>query len=412
MLALSLMTAAQLASALDGATTRPDTRSDWQYRHAAEGDSFRRPSLRAVPLSTEVPEGVRVEAPFTGAWQRYGHLRYGDADSTRVAVALDHLGPRRVALFVDADRDLVLESSDRVAEFAEGRFQLALEAWADDGEAGMQRIPRSVEFELGRTGSILGVATLGFAEGEVVLGERHVRARWRDGDANGLFADEQDQLWLDLDGDGAFAPLRELFLVQPILTLDGARFRCRADRLGRTVTLDAVVGAGLVTVAPPPGVAADAVVEAKVVLVGRDGTSVVAVTPGEPVEVPVGEYRVTTVTLRLADPGGQDPYSYVFTDDRGDAHATWRAVENGATLQIDPIGALSFDVAAGRAEGLTPGAYNAVQPTLRTADGLHVVTCYRGREATGAYGPGAMGAEVTLQDAAGEVLAEGRSGFA
>jgi hypothetical protein len=240
-----------------------------------------------------------------------------------------------------------------------------------------------------------------------------VRVIRRDGDANGLLSDDQDQLWLDLDGDGAWQPLSELFLVQPILTVAGGRFACRTDRLGTTLALDPIEGTGRVSIAPPTGVEAETIIETEVVLIGRDGASVVARAPGEPVEVPVGEYRVGTVTLRLADPDSGAPWSYVFTNDSGEARATWRAARMGETLALDPIGALDFHLALREPEdALAPGKGGALELILRTGDGLRVVTCYRGREATSPYGPNGLRATVTVLDLEGEVLKTATSGFA
>jgi hypothetical protein len=405
---------------------------DWQYRVLPEGDRLYRPPLRAVPLGTAAPDDVRVDVVFEGTWQRFGVLRYGDADSRRVTIALDHLGGERVALYVDTGRDLVLDATDRAQEIAPGRFvvDLAVETRAVDEADGAsdapqttvsltqplmgpRRTPRRVELELGRTGTILGCATLGVVEGEVQLGDRRVRVLRRDGDANGLLSDDQDQLWFDLDADGVWEPLSELFLVQPILSIAGGRFACRSDRLGTTLALDAIEGTGRVSITPPPGVEAKAIVDAEIVLIGRDGASVVARAPGEPVEVPVGDYRIGTVTLRLADPKGGAPWSYVFTDDRGEARAKWRAVEDDQTLALDPIGALEFRIALrGSDEALAPGGSGALQLVLRTGDGLLVVTCYRGREGSSPYSSAGLHAVVEVTDLEGEVLKTATSGFA
>jgi hypothetical protein len=56
----------------------------WRYVVPPEGDALRRPSLLAVPLASEKPDELVVNAKFRGQWQRYGSLRFGDPDSTRV----------------------------------------------------------------------------------------------------------------------------------------------------------------------------------------------------------------------------------------------------------------------------------------------------------------------------------------
>src|SRR5688572_7962504 len=230
-------------AALAALALAPQGAEPWKYVVPPDGDPLRRPQLCALPLSAEKPVELKLGVEFRGEWQRYGSLRFGDPDSTRVAVVLDHLSATEIDLYVDVGRDLEIGPRDRVA--GEGpAHEIALAVATRDAEGRDVLVPRLIAVELGASGAILSTATLGWLEGEVELGGKTVRALRRDGDSNGFFGDAQDQLWLDRDGSGDFAPLRELFVVQPNLALDGERFALRSDRLGGSLRFERLEGSG------------------------------------------------------------------------------------------------------------------------------------------------------------------------
>jgi hypothetical protein len=402
---MGLLALACAALALQGAPT-------WRYVVPPAGDPLRRPQLCALPLTTEKPGELKLRVEFRGDWQRYGSLRYGDADSTRVAVVLDHIGPTTFDLYVDTGRDLEIEARDRVA--GEGpAFELALGVATRDAEGRDVLVPRLVALELGASGAILATATLGWLEGEVELDGTTLRALRRDGDSNGFFGDAQDQLWLDRDHSGDFAPLRELFVVQPILALDGGRFAVRSDRLGASLRFERLEGAGKLRLALPgaDGAPRADLVDMQALLVGRDGSAVLARAPGAATEVPVGEYRLGMVTLRVADPARGQPWSYVFSSpDPGDK-ARWHAILKDAELALDPLGEFKFLLHVRPDGPIAPGDSLTLRPELYTVDGLLINTAYRGREAP-AFSLGGLGAQVELVEARGRVLAVANSGFA
>ena len=124
-------------------------------------------------------------------------------------------------------------------------------------------------------------------------------ARRVDGDGNGLVADAQDRLWIDLNGDGRFDPSAEQFLFATVLNLDGSRYVVRSDELGTRLAIEPLIGVGTLRLAwkgngrREPAEA----VEMHATALGRDG-SVFGLSGTEPATVPVGEYRLGTVTDR------------------------------------------------------------------------------------------------------------------
>src|SRR5262249_50721540 len=139
-------------------------------------------------------------------------------------------------------------------------------------------------------------------EGAVRFGGRSHAARRTDGDGNGRLTDPQDRLWVDLNDDGRWDPVDEQFPFATVLGLGGGRYAARSDELGRRLTLDPLEGTGTVRLAP--GTFGGAVAEVSATLIGRDGSAVGLTGAGGEVTVPVGEYRLGTVTLALEAPDG------------------------------------------------------------------------------------------------------------
>ena len=80
---------------------------------------------------------------------------------------------------------------------------------------------------------------------------RPVQVRRVDGDANGLLADPQDRVWIDLDGDGQWQPVGEQFLFTPILKLNNQRYALRGDSRGERLELVPLMGVGAVSLKLP-----------------------------------------------------------------------------------------------------------------------------------------------------------------
>jgi len=324
---------------------------------------------------------------------------------------LDHRSATAIDLYVDTGRDLEIGPRDLVPGDGPS-YEISLAVSTRDAEGHDELVPRQISIELGASGAILGTATLGWLEGQVELGGTSVRVLRRDGDSNGFFGDLRDQLWMDRDHSGDFAPLKELFVMQPILVLGDERFALRSDRLGTSLRFDRLEGAGRVRLAlpGPNGVQREDLVDLQVLLVGRDGSAVLAHAPGAATEVPIGEYRLGMVTARLADPNEGQAWSYVFSSPDPET-PRWIAVAKDEDVTVDPLGALDLELWPSPGAALAPGDSLTLRPGLTTVDGLYINTAYRGREAP-AFSFGALNATIELVDARGIVLTSGTSGFA
>ena len=345
---------------------------------------------------------------YRGHRRRYAQLRYGSPSSVRVTVVVDELAPAEADLYVDANRNRRIELADRVAPAVDGRtWRLSLDLALVEGEV-TQYERRSVVFRLGSTGLTLSLAAAGHLDGFVTLAGRHHAARRTDGDGNSRYTDPQDRLWIDLDDNGQWDPVNEQFPYSSVLAVAGDRFAVHSDEYGRRLSLDVLEGTGRVSLAFARTPAA--VLDLNATLVGRDGSAIGLHGP-DAVMVPIGEYRLSTVTLTLADPVGGPAWSYVFSDNGRRGEVLWYKVAKDVTLGLDPIGRLEMAVNLEADSPPRPDANLRINTALYTGDGLLIVTTYRGSPAVTASedGPGAL---VSLRDGAGRELGSTRSGFA
>jgi hypothetical protein len=447
----TLMLAIALAGAPPGDDpgSKPSSSSDWRFALPSPGDPFEHAPFRALVLGREKPEDLIEKAAYRGdpARRRYAQVRFGSAGSIRVTVVLDEVGPGEADLYVDADRNRRIDDHDRVAASSptapegspsspssgarrERIWRMPLDVAMVDKDA-TKKVPRAVVFRLGASGRTLGYAAAGYLEGTVALGgpdagsagkPRRAAVRRVDGDGNGQVSDSQDRLWIDLNGDGRFEPAAEQFLFATVLNLDGARYVVRSDELGSRLSVEPLIGAGTLRLAWKGGKAANPdgassggnSVELHATALGRDG-SVYGLSGTEPASVPVGEYRLGTVTVSLDDPKGGQRWSFIFSDNGAKGDPRWYKVEKDGTVAIDPIGTPLFeiDLRDNATRRTRPGEDVNLQPLLYTGDGLLINVAYRGAPTSPSMQE-TLGARVALRAGSGNehMLATAHSGFA
>ncbi|HZW31551.1 MAG TPA: hypothetical protein VFF52_12640 [Isosphaeraceae bacterium] len=431
-LALTVALAGALPGNEPGSEPSPSSAPGWRFVLPAPGDAFEHAPFRALVLSREKPEDLIEKAGYRGnpARRRYAQVRFGSPGSIRVAVVLDEVGPGEVDLYVDADRNRRIDDRDRAAAAGaetgsrrERIWRLPLDVAMIDGEV-THTVPRAVVFRLGTSGRTLGYAAAGYLEGTITLGGdpaessrspvRRLAARRVDGDGNGLVSDGQDRLWIDLNGDGCFDPAAEQFLFANVLNLGGSRYVVRSDELGSRLVLSPLVGVGTLRLASRGNhsVSAGGPAELHATVLGRDG-SVFGLAGGDPATVPVGEYRLGTVTVAFDDPQGGPRWSFVFSDNGAKGAPRWYKIEKNRSVTIDPIGTPSFELSLSdnAAPRVKRGEDLDVQPWLYTGDGLLINVAYRGAPVSPASQE-TLGAHIALQTTSGHTLATAHSGFA
>jgi hypothetical protein len=378
----------------------------WKY---VTDDAFR-PVARSVPLSDAKPDDLREDVAYRGKKRKYAQVRYGSEDSRRVVVVVDEVGPDDWDLYVDADRNRVIEAKDKVA--GKGRERSArLDVEITRGLEIVHE-PRTVRWRLGTAGTSISLATLGYVAGHVQLGGKKIAARRVDGDANGLFADAADRLWLDLNGDGEWDPITEQFPLLPVLTLNGQRHSVRGDAAGTKLAIEPLTAEGRIRLRLEHLDKDATVVKLQVMLVGEDGAAFSVTSVDAPIVVPVGKYALGAVSLSVQHADATLPAHFIFSRTGLDSTVRWHELKKDQELILDPIGKLRFDL------DIEPGGKTAkaggtlrVQPQLFTADGLLINSCSHGEsDQTNRYG--GQSSLLKLCDAKGQPLETATSGFA
>lgn len=396
------MAAVVLAAALACAQAAA---APWTYIVPAAGEPFAHPPLRAVELSETAPPDLREEAAYRGEQRWYGQLTYGAAGTPAVTVVLDVCAQGAVDLYLDRDRDLVIDDGERLP--GEGpAWTTPLEALFPGSEP--EVVERTVLFRAGAGGRSLRTATCGYLEGKVDLSGREHRVRRIDADANGRFSDPDDRLWVDLSGQGRWDPIGEQYLVAPVLVLGGTRYALRGDEAGHRLALEELRGSGRLELALPAEQAAR-LEQAAWTLLGADG-GMVTLHGKPPSEImPVGEYRVRALAVTFLDPQGGPAWNYTFAA-AGEAEAVWHQVEADGTTRIALLDTIGLDARLTLpAEGIRPGAQLHADLRLVAAEGLVLTDMARART------PGTPRAQPhsasSLQTPAGEVVDGGMIGF-
>jgi hypothetical protein len=372
------------ADRLAGAERPEHQQPGRQWVYTAEPDHNRVfvPQFCPVVFSELRPDRCVESAAYRGRSRRYAQIRYGAADSNRVILVLDEINSRDADLYVDANRNRVIESKERVVRMDGARGWPAVSAGDADqywrtslavetlrGDAA-QYDARQILVRRRAASRTMAIATLGYMVGQVAIDGRVVPARRVDGDANGLFADPADRLWLDLNADGLWDPFTEQFPFATILRLKGRPYAMAGDRLGRQFRLDPAVAEGAVRLVPKTLPSGTKVRRLEAMLVGQSG-SVFAISGDREMAVPAGRYKLGSVTITVEGTSWNDAWTFVFSRLGEETSDRWHDVRPGAVALIDPIGkvALRFEGDELLAAQLGDGSI-ALQAALTTGDGL------------------------------------------
>ncbi len=139
-----------------------------------------------------------------------------------------------------------------------------------------------------------------------------ITPRGAPGDADGSYTSPQDHLWIDLNDDGRWDPTAEQFLYAAILMIGPGRYAVRSDPAGTRLAFVPLEGTGTVRLTVRRPETREHLAETHAQFIGRDG-SALNVDGSAEVTVPVGEYRISALSLVLSDPAGGPPWHYGFS---------------------------------------------------------------------------------------------------
>jgi hypothetical protein len=354
--------------------------------------------FRALELTDKPPRPVELP-PGVGPGASFGLVPVGPA----LAFVWEPAAPGGGRLWLDADGDERLTAAE-AHPFPGKELTTAVTLIIPTGGRA-QRLERTLVFRKSSAGVGLSYAVRGYAMGKLTLGGRRFLALLTDGDADGCFHGiGQDRVWIDLDEDGRFDPLTEQFLLGTAVTCAGKSYVIRPDAAARAVRVQERPGeVGRVRLSLGKGIRGAERFSAH--LVSDFGELVRIEAADESVPVPVGSYRVDSLTVQLAD-RRRARWHYRFAGGPGyDVQ-----VAAGKETTACPLQGLALSLEVrGLAAAVRPGQSLAVTPRLATPCGLYLADCTVRRE--GRSEPTPTSATIVLRGPGREVLDQASSGF-
>jgi hypothetical protein len=376
------------ASLACGGTPHP-----WRFVDDAQfGDrsvlTFRSVELGSAPGNALDP----CDQPPTGSL--FGVLPLGPGGRHRAAIVWH---PASGALWIDANGDGRFPNDERHA-FTENSFETRIVVPFGDAE----KHERTFVFR--KRGDGLAYALRGYLSGSLVIGKTSYRALLFDGDADGCFDNAAaDRIWIDKNRDGQFDPLTEQFALGRPVTIGAATYLIRPAPLADMVAVtERSSDTGRLTL-NATRLPTTRVVHAAAQLISEWGEWVVINDVDKAIDVPVGRYRMSALTLRVVDADGR---TWAYTFYGSDQFAL--TVAKDAAAQFDMTAGLKMNVALKAAPAPHQGSVD-VAPIVVTACGLTLCGCERIEKFTEARTM--VEAAVTLEAAGSEKLREVRSGF-
>ena len=266
----------------------------------------------------------------------YGSIQLGNVSENRAGIVWH---PDSSELWFDANGDGRYEENERHV-----LDQLEVKV------VGPFSRTKSVFFK--RRDDKLFQAIRGYITGEVQLDGQKFKAALTDGNADGCFDQPgADQVWLDLDGNGRFDPLSERFLLgSPIATPTGPILLLpRSDRLGVTVRKRPEEMGRLNFIVNPKTEAA--IHDLSACYQSEFGELIVIREADNPVEFPIGRYRLASLELKLIEDESRI-WSYSFHP----AHAKFDLlVSKDRTTTDEPLAKLTLNMGTIGSGPIRPG---------------------------------------------------------
>jgi hypothetical protein len=326
--------------------------------------------------------GPPADDPELNATWQWGWFTYGQDNSRSIAVAL-RKGPQP-ELWIDLNRDKHFAQEERIERDPEDRrrWRVVIGAEFLAKENQYEHRQRSLCIRQSSQPGHFEIATEGVMQGSVLVEGEWLRAVRVDRDSNGRWFDAPDRILLDTNRDGKLDSIGERIACDSVCRLDGKRFVLQSDMQGERLELAELAGQGSLVAElklPSDATQIDSIAGT---LASRDGIRVAIRALNQPIECPVGDYLIETVTLEVS--AGERHYWFSFRSDGNatydiDGSATYGiGVKAGQTVTVDLLGQLTLS----STRFIVPNGNHAslhFTPRLTTSTGLYLTGSKVGR---------------------------------
>lgn len=305
------------------------------------------PAPQWKQIQTELKKPEDIEVLFLGDDNKsdpveFYQLRYGDPGSTRICLAIVSKPNREFELFADLNRDRQLVESELISGMGKERVFEAEAIISENGKSSSYQ--RTIRFRRGiRKGTHL-ICTAGEMAGEVQIGTETHQLKLVDANANGLFADAEDRLWIDLNQDREWQAASEQMTITPFLEMNDHRVSLYLPLSGEAIQFEDASQTGTVQL-QFRFASAECEVDRVSVMLTDERNNAFRISSLNPFELPVGRYRVRSVVMSVVDEKSNKwgfdfgyagiPNKYCEVEIREDENATLDPIEQVELKFID-----------------------------------------------------------------------------
>ncbi len=352
-------------------------------------NAFQYRSSEAIPPVFHVIASEWTEAPHDskvfGDQRNYrpiarGQFWFGKMDKPILLAILESPSRKERTLWVDSNRDQAMQEGEFAIPTKDAStWSIRITSFPDATNSSkevtrpptFQTLHASTECQLliQYQNEKFSIAQSGQLHGNFQLDDKMIVAAIEDRNCNGLWTDRDDRLYIDLDGDGKWNAFEERFSCQESPIIHGTRYTLgfQDDELD----LVALEGTGQLQ-AKIHMQNPDATIEScQAVLASTAGVHVTVDSLEHSIEVPVGEYMVKQVRLRIRD---ERVWSMVF-EANGPGSAQVKVTKSSQTT-IELLGEVTLK--AGIIAGSLQSHHYApiiVQPMCTSVTGLYLARC-------------------------------------
>lgn len=334
-----------------------------------------------LSLANTPAEDIQIHAMIDPAEFGFGEWHFGDSASTRVAVLAKVRDGEIHRIFIDHNRDRIFRASEELSIQTTDK-----KAWITPLSAELRTGGRAVHsnrqiaISLKPVSGKLRINSLGYAEGKLTIGEESISTRRLDTDGDGLPTGPRDQILLDLDGDGKFAPIAERKLVRNFLQINGTRYSVFSDPFGQSLKINPAANPGRVQFLFSPKTADGQIAPSNECVIDRfegslqdESGMLIAIRLNQGrIEVPVGRYCISNLLVQVRD---RENTLWRATFARGKSRG-WFEIEANQKIDIKLLDRIEFDVSAvSQKSDWSQQTY--LQPSLYTNNGLVVTNFVR-----------------------------------
>ncbi len=352
-----------------------------------------------VEIQPGLPEGfdeATLKPADSNSPQEFSWLRYGDNSSRAICLRFDPEAPTE--LFVDANRDQKLLADEQHTSDSDGIW--FVELTAEYSTLRRQTSKQRVRIRRDEATSKWHLATAGHRTGKADFGGQLRTAKIEDRNANGLWFDQEDRLFVDFNGDNKLNRLTERIPAQGMRKIRGTVYAIAGSMRGDKVSLSEVTGSGFVT--PTLNLIADnaKITSIKGRLGSKSGIGIPIESVDTPIEIPVGDWHVESLIIEITD--GDRIFEFTFLPVKPKPLVSIADTEKKEVELLGEI-KLSAGVSTQQEDAKT---FMTLTPTIKTESG-----CYMMGSKSGKRSPNNENRLVAYSSSPDRDLEVGSSGF-